>query len=108
MYNSHLIRQNVGSLSPYTEEKLEFITKFNFKFPDVTYTECITLCNLLLKQKTYYDTRKTVFAKLQYHFVIKKNFLRNFKSTTFLDKLVLPHKTNLFTVLHFKLFIIKP
>ena len=36
----------------YTTEKLKFIKKFNFQFSDLTDTEYITLCNLLLKYKT--------------------------------------------------------
>ena len=54
---SHTSKRRMFPSSRYTEEKLKFIFKSNFKFPDVTYTECITLCNLLLKQKTYYDTK---------------------------------------------------
>ena len=41
---------------PYTSENLEFINKYNFQFSDLTDTEYITLCNMLLKYKTCYAT----------------------------------------------------
>ena len=43
---------------PYTSENLKFINKFNFQVSDRTDTECITLCNMLLKYKTCYATHK--------------------------------------------------
>ena len=37
---------------PYTTENLNFRNQFNFQFSDLTDTEYITHCNLLLKYKT--------------------------------------------------------
>ena len=43
---------------PNTSENLKFINKFNFQFSDLTDTEYITLCNMILKVKTCYATHK--------------------------------------------------
>ena len=36
---------------PYSKDHLKFINKFNFQFSDLTDTEYVTLCNLLVKPK---------------------------------------------------------
>ena len=33
---------------PYTAENLQFIKKFNFEYPDLTDTEYVNLCNILI------------------------------------------------------------
>ena len=45
---SHTSETPIFPSLPYTSENLKFINKFNFQFSDLTDTECITLCNMLL------------------------------------------------------------
>ena len=56
---------------PYSPENLKFINKFNFHFSDLTNTEYVTLCNLLLKHKTCYATHKNDVGKIATHFRIR-------------------------------------
>ena len=56
---------------PYSSENLNFIIKFNFQFSDLTDTEYITLCNMLLKYKTCYATHKNDVGKLSTPFRIR-------------------------------------
>ena len=56
---------------PYTSENLKFINKFNFQFSDLTDTEYITLCNMLLKYKTSYATHKNDVGKSSTPFRIR-------------------------------------
>ena len=51
---SHTSKPRIFPALPYTPENLKFINKLNFQFSDLTDTEYITLCNLLLKYKTCY------------------------------------------------------
>ena len=46
---SHTSKHRVFPSLPYTTENIKFINKFNFQFSDLTDTEYITLCNLILK-----------------------------------------------------------
>ena len=46
---SHTSNHRVFPSLPYSTENLKFINKFNFQFSDLTDTEYVTLCNLLLK-----------------------------------------------------------
>ena len=55
---SHTSEKRIFPSLPYTSENLKFINKFNFQFSDLTDTEYITLCNMLLKYKTCYATHK--------------------------------------------------
>ena len=55
---SHTSKPRVSPSLPYTTENLKFTNKFIFQFSGLTDTEYITLCNLLLKYKTCYDTHK--------------------------------------------------
>ena len=50
---------------------LKFIHKFNFQFSDLTDTEYITLCYLLLKYKTCYATHKNDVGKIAAPFRIR-------------------------------------
>ena len=43
---------------PYSKDNFKFINKFNFQFCDLTDTEYVTLCNLLVKHKNCYGTQK--------------------------------------------------
>ena len=56
---------------PYTSENLKFINKFNFQFSDLTDSEYITLCNMLLKYKTCYATHKNDVGKISTPFRIR-------------------------------------
>ena len=56
---------------PYTSVNLKFINKFNFHFSDLTDTEYITLCNMLLKYKTCYATHKNDVGKISTPFRIR-------------------------------------
>ena len=55
--------RNLPSL-PCTPENLMFIHKFNVQFSDLTDTEIVTFCNMLLKYKTCYATHKNIVGKI--------------------------------------------
>ena len=59
---SHTSKPRVFPSLPYTTENLKVINKFNFQFSDLTDTEYITLCNLLLKYKTCYATHNNIVS----------------------------------------------
>ena len=61
---SHSSQPRVFPSLPYSPENLKFINKFNFQFSDLTDTEIVTLCNLLLKYKTCYATHKKDVATI--------------------------------------------
>ena len=68
---SHTSKHRVFPSLPYTTEILKFIKEFNFQFSDLTYTEYITLCNLLPKYKTCYATHKNDVGKIAATFQIR-------------------------------------
>ena len=68
---SHTSKPRTFPSLPYTTENLRFINKFNFQFSDLTDTEYITLCNLLLKYKTCYATHKNDVGKIATAFRIR-------------------------------------
>ena len=68
---SHSSQQRVFPSLRYSPENLKFIHKFNFQFSDLTDTEYITLCNLLLKYKTCYATHKNDVGKIAFPFRIR-------------------------------------
>ena len=55
---SHTSEKRIFPSFPYTPENLKYTNKFNFQFSDLTDTEYITLCNILLKFKTCYATHQ--------------------------------------------------
>ena len=61
---SHTSEKRIFPSLPYTSDNLKFINKFNFQFSDLTDTEYITLCNMLLKYKTCYATHKNDIGKI--------------------------------------------
>ena len=67
---SHTSETRIFPSLPYTSENLKFITKFNFQFSDLTDSEYITLCNMLLKYKTCYATHKNDVGKISTSFRI--------------------------------------
>ena len=47
---SHTSEKRYFPSLPYTSDNLKSINKFNFQFSDLTDTEYITFCNMLLKE----------------------------------------------------------
>ena len=68
---SHSSKPRVFPSLPYSPENLKFINKFSFQFSDLTDTEYITLCNLLLKHKTCYATHINDVGKIATPFRIR-------------------------------------
>ena len=68
---SHTSEKRIFPSLPYTSENLKFINKFNFQFSDLTDTEYITLCSMLLKHKTCYATHKNDVGKISIPFRIR-------------------------------------
>ena len=68
---THTSKPRVFPSLPYSTENLKFINKFNFQFSDLTDTEYVTLCNLLLKYKTSYATHKNDVGKIATPFRIR-------------------------------------
>ena len=56
---------------PYSKDNLKFINKFNFQFSDLTGTEDVTLCNLLVKHNNLYATHRNDFGKIATPFRIR-------------------------------------
>ena len=56
---------------PYTSENLKVVNKYNFQFSDITDTEYITLCNMLLKYETCYANHKNDVGKISTPFRIR-------------------------------------
>ena len=61
---SHSSQPRVFPSLPCSPKNLKVINKFNFQFSDLTDTEYVTLCNLLLKYKTCYATHKNDVGKI--------------------------------------------
>ena len=68
---SHTSETRIFPSSPDTSENVKFIYKFNFQFSDLTDTEYITLCNMLLKYKTCYASHKNDVGKISTPFRIR-------------------------------------
>ena len=68
---SHTSEKRIFPSLPYTSENLKFINKFKFQFSDLTDSEYITLCNMLLKYKTCYATHKNDDGKISTPFRIR-------------------------------------
>ena len=56
---------------PYSKDNLKFINKFSFHFFDLTDTEYVTLCNLLVKHKNCYATHENDVGKIATPFRIR-------------------------------------
>ena len=67
----HTSKPRIFPPLPYSTENLKFINKFNFQFSDLTDTEYVILCNLLLKYKTCYATHKNDVGKIATPFRIR-------------------------------------
>ena len=68
---SHSPQPRVFPSLPYSPENLKFINKFNFQFSELTDTEYVTLCNLLLEYQTCYATHKSDVGKIATPFGIR-------------------------------------
>ena len=61
---SHTSEKRIFHSLPYTSENLKFFNKFNIQCSDLTDTEYIILCNMLLKYKTCFATHKNDVGKI--------------------------------------------
>ena len=68
---SHTSKPRKFPSSPYTSENLKFIKKFIFQFSDLSDTEYVTLCNLLLKYKTCYAAHKNDVGRIATPFRVR-------------------------------------
>ena len=68
---SHTSKPQIFNSLSYTIVNLKFINNFNFHLSDLTDTEYITLCNLLLQYKTCYATHKNDVGKIATTFRIR-------------------------------------
>ena len=68
---SHNTKPRIFPSLPYTKENIKIINKFDFRFSDLTDTEYITLCILLIKHKNCYATHKNDAGKISIPFSIR-------------------------------------
>ena len=68
---SHTSETRIFPSLAYTSENLKFNNKYNFLLSDLTDTEYITLCNMLLKYKTCYATHKNDVGRISTPFYIR-------------------------------------
>ena len=68
---SHTSKPRIFPSIPYTTENFKFMNKFNFQFSDLSDTEYVTLCNLLLEYKTCYATHKNDVGEIATPFRIR-------------------------------------
>ena len=68
---SHTSETRICPCLPYTSDILKFINKFHFHFSDLTDTEYITLCNMLLKYEPCYATHGNDVGKISTPFRIR-------------------------------------
>ena len=61
---SHTSKPRVFTSIPNTTKNFKFKNKFNFQFCDLFDTEYVTLCKLLHKYETCYDTHKNDVGKI--------------------------------------------
>ena len=75
---SDKIRNDFPSL-PYSTENQQFIKKFKFEFTNLTDTEYVNLCNILIKNQNCYAKHRNDVGKIStpFRIRIKKNI--NFK-----------------------------
>ena len=67
---SDKIRKNFLSL-PYTAENQQFIKKFNFEYSDLTDTEYVNLCNILINNRNCYAKHRNDVGKISTPFRIR-------------------------------------
>ena len=64
------IRKDFPSL-PYTAENQQFVKKFNFEFSDLTDTEYVNLCNILINNQNCYAKHRNDLGKISTPFRIR-------------------------------------
>ena len=69
--NSDTSKSRTVPTLPYSKDNLKFINKYNILFSDLTDTEYVTLCNLLVKHKKCYATHKNDVGKIATPFRIQ-------------------------------------
>ena len=76
------------SILPFSKDNLKIINNFNFQFSDLTDTEYVTLCNLLIKHKNCYASHINNVGKFATPFRIrlKSNAQRLLLNTQRLSK----------------------
>ena len=67
---SDKIRKNFPSL-PYTTKNQQFIKKFNFEYSDLTDTEYVNLCNILINNQNCYAKHRNDVGKISTPFRIR-------------------------------------
>ena len=67
---SDKIRKEFISL-PYTAENQQFIKKFNFEYSDLTDTECVNICNILINDQHCYAKHKNDVGTISTPFRIR-------------------------------------
>ena len=72
---SDKIRKNFPSL-PYTIQNQQFIKKFNFENSDLTDTEYVNLCNILINSQNCYAKHRNDVGKIStpFRIRIKENY----------------------------------
>ena len=67
---SDKIRKDFPSL-PYTTENQQFLKKFNFEYSDLTDTEYVNLCNILINNQNCYAKHRNDVGKISTPFRIR-------------------------------------
>ena len=67
----HISEKRIFPSLPYTSENPKFLNKFNFQYSDLTHTEYITLCSMLLKYIICYATHENDVGKFSTPFRIR-------------------------------------
>ena len=67
---SDKIRKDFPSL-PYTTENQQFIKKFNFEYSDLTDTEYVNLCSILINNQNCYAKHRNDVGKISTPFRIR-------------------------------------
>ena len=74
---SHTSEKRIFPSLPHTSENLKYFNKVHFQFSDLTDTEYITLCNMLLKYKHVMQLIKMMLEKFQHPSVFDLNLMLN-------------------------------
>ena len=68
---SHTTKPRTFPSVPDTKENVEIMNKLNFQVSDLTDTEYVTICNLLIKHKICYTTHEDDVGKISTPFCIR-------------------------------------
>ena len=67
----HTLKPRIFPALSFTSENPKIINKFNFQFSDLSDTEYVTLCNLIIKYKTCYAKHKNDVGRIATSFRIR-------------------------------------